>query len=82
MERSNRSNWFTEAGADREAVKVGCLMRIADSLEIMQKNYAALMSDRDYYKGRLENVGYDRDYYKKSAAGLRGAITRMKRKGK
>lgn len=65
--------------ATHEEIKTGCLQRIADATELMAKEHAKLIAERN----ALE---CDRDRWRKTAhrllrsnAALRGVIKRMKK---
>lgn len=80
----SKVNWgreYSEGEAPtRDEVQYGAILRIADAVEKMAQNYAALINERDMLRGmyRSERAAAERLY--RSNAGLRGVITRMKRK--
>jgi len=57
-----------------------CLQRIADAAELMAKNHAQLVRERDDYERRLRTIRGEVNRLDRSNAALRGVITRMKRK--
>jgi len=64
-----------------EQIRTGAILRIADALEIMSRNHATLLEERDRYKNmyNTERELKHRAYRVQSA--LRGVITKLK-KGK
>ena len=78
---SSRREWVTKGknGTDEE-IKVGCLQRIADGVEAMGKNVAALEAERDHWKRIAEERVTTVFRLLRRNAGLKGALTRMKAK--
>ena len=77
----SKTKWTTET-TDREAIQLGCMLRIADATEAMSKSHIELQRDYNYMKD-------DRDYYRsqyhlseKRVAAYKGHITRLKNKQK
>lgn len=60
-------------------IKLGCLLRIADGVEAMSKNYIALANDRDNYKKWYEQQCKELAAGQRSISALRGRITKLKR---
>lgn len=63
-----------------EDINLGSLQSIADACELMAKNYAALISDRERYERWFKDY---RTMYKaeqRRASSLRGVITKLKTK--
>ena len=77
--QSSRENWGISGEVNQETLKVGALLRIADALEIVSKNYNSLISDRDFYKRRYLEESECNDKNKRIIAGLRGYIKRKKK---
>jgi hypothetical protein len=72
----------TESGllcADQ--LKLGAILRIADATEKMAKNYDDLIRDRDHYKSYYYQELTESAKLEKTIAGLRGYITRLKKRG-
>lgn len=77
----SRGNWFTDSGKpDTEQLSLGCLQRIADATEVMSKNYADLIRQRDWYERQMKRERELREQRDRTIAALRGVITRLKRK--
>ncbi len=75
----SRKNWGTTGeGLTIEQINLGAFLRIADSLERMEKPYKKLLDDTDYLQRRhKENL--DRiEYLERSRAALKGVITKIK----
>ena len=75
----SKTKWIAKT-EDREAIRLGCMLRIADATEAMSKNHIQLQSDYDYMKK-------SRDYYRnqyhlseKRIAAYKGHTTRLKNK--
>ena len=65
---------------DKEAIQLGCMLRIADATEAMSENHIQLQSNYDYMK---KSRDYYRDQYylsEKRIAAYKGHITRLKNK--
>ena len=52
-------------------------MRIADAVEKMAERHAELIQERDYFKGKVEELQAIRARLKRSNAGLRGHLKRI-----
>lgn len=63
-----------------EELAGGCLQRIANAVEGMQKPYLQLLSDVDYYKRKCQAANEKSSKLEKRIASLKGVITRMKKK--
>lgn len=70
----------TEGKPTLEQINTGCLLRIADSVEIMSGNYLQMQSDLEYYKKRYSENGARISKLEKSNAALRGHIKSLKNK--
>ena len=77
--QSSRENWGISGEVNQETLKVGALLRIADALEVVSKNYNALITDRDFYKRRYLEQSEVNDKNRRIIAGLRGHIKRKKK---
>ena len=62
-----------------QEVRDGCLMRIADATELMAKNHAQLISERDRYERWYRQEKDSAKALRRTIAGLKGAITRLKK---
>jgi hypothetical protein len=51
---NSRRDWGAAVPGDKnpdtDAIKLGCLLRIADAAELMAKNYGELIAERDRYE--------------------------------
>jgi len=65
---------------DREELKIGALLRIADATEVMSKNYSDLIRERDRYKKWYQNQREKNERLEKTIAGQKGWITRFRNK--
>jgi hypothetical protein len=63
-----------------EEINSGSLQRIADAVELMAKNHAALLEERDRYKRRWEEELDRRAARDQTISALRGVITKLKKK--
>lgn len=64
----------------REDLNVGCLQRIADSLEKMEKPYLRLLGDVQHLVGRVHFLEHDNKRMAKRISALQGVITKLKKK--
>jgi len=80
-EQSKTVNWGTSQpeGLNIEQVNCGALLRIADATELMAKNYAELVSERDGLRGRLRDEQINANYRRRQISALRGQITRLRK---
>lgn len=78
----SRKDWGTESAGvlDREQIKLGAILRIADAVEKMAEEYSAIIRARNFYKDQSERLRSELDKARRSNAGLRGYIT--SRRGK
>lgn len=88
LKEHSKTNWSRHNAADPkdekypgdESIKLGCLQRIADATEMMAKNHTTLQEDKERYE-RWYNASAKRCLkLERSAAYLRGVITKMKKK--
>ncbi|MGN6478513.1 MAG: hypothetical protein ACTHKV_14910 [Flavipsychrobacter sp.] len=86
----SRSNWGTtiekEANLNLRQINTGAMLRIADAAErmatsgeLMAKNNATLISDRDWYKNRCKALEERNLALTRSNAALKGHIKRLKK---
>lgn len=80
LRESSRGNWTSNNSLD--ALRTGALQRIADALEVMSKNYAMLVAERDRYERWYQETLEAQRAAERSNAALRGVITRLKRQGR
>ena len=71
---------LSEKNLNREELEFGCLLRIADAMEIMAKNNANLIEERDRYEKWYQEARDRNEQLHHSISGLRGHITRLKKK--
>lgn len=76
---SKDKTWTTN-DTSFEAIKISCLMRIADASEATAKNFRELESDRDLYR-RWYNEQRDRAArLERRLTATRGVVTRQRKK--
>lgn len=78
-EESKKEYYTSDTTLTEHQIMLGCMMRVADSLELIAKNYSFLISDVNYYKKTSEQY---RDRVIKHARGIafyRGYLKRMKK---
>jgi len=63
-----------------EHINAGSLQRIADATEAMAHRYNDLISEKDRYKRWYDSKVEYSAYLEKKISGLRGYITRLKKK--
>ena len=61
-------------------VRIGAILRIADSAELMARNYRELLEERERFERYWRMEESRRIRAERSNAALRGYITRLKRK--
>lgn len=64
-----------------EQINCGSLLRIADSMEVVAKEYNAILADMKFYQKRYHELLDKVERLKRSNAALRGVITKMKGAG-
>ncbi len=62
-----------------EDVQTSALMRIADSMEIMAKEYNRLISDRNYFEKRVKLLTEENEKLSNTLRAVKGHNTRLKR---
>jgi len=70
----------SENTASYDEIKTGCLQRIADSLEKIEKPYQNLISDYEYLKEVNARLRDSNDKLMNQVKAYKGHITRLKRK--
>jgi len=80
----SKGNWGAwcepNQNISNEQLQTGALLRIADATEKMAGNFIRLQNDHDMYKRRYENELADNRRLQKQIAGLKGVITKLKKK--
>lgn len=78
----SKKGWGTDqkTALSDDQLEIGCLLRIADSLEKMEAPFKRLLDDNEYLGRRVKEQNAEIDELKRSNAALRGAITRMKKR--
>lgn len=80
---NSRTNWgaSVEGGTnpDKDAIQLGCMLRIADATEAMAKEYTRLIRERDNFKRGYEDRGQAVARLERSNAALRGVVTKLKK---
>ena len=79
----SKLDWYQESEEklSTERLQLGCLMRIANSIENMEKPYLKLLSDLDYCHRRIRELCDENDHLLRSNAAYRGIVNKRK-KGK
>ena len=77
--REDSRREYSSAQSDSD-LRLGCLQRIADAVELTAKNYVAMQSDRDHCKRLFEAERMWRKRLERRVNALRGVITRLQRK--
>ena len=81
----SRVAWYRTGTTPRgttEAIKLGCLQRIADAAERMAVNNTQLTAERDRFKRLYEEEVARNKSLERSRAALRGVVSRLKSKRK
>ena len=68
-----------DGNATMDQLKVGSLMRIADSLEKMERPYAQLIRDYDLYKQLFKDSDARNGKLTRSISALKGVITKLRK---
>ena len=78
--QSSRLDWLpTQSGGPSDTqIACGALQRIADATEVMAKNHAALIAERDRYERWYKEAKAGAERLARSNSALRGTITRLK----
>lgn len=79
----SRTNWgkdYSEGERpDRDDLKFGCILRIADSMEAMAKNHVKLQEDYNYMKERRDYLKERNLELERKNRALKGVITKLKK---
>ena len=76
----SRKSWFTSAPVTNGDLQTGCLMRIATATEAMAKSHIQLQNEYNYMRDSRDRYRTELQEAKNKIRGLKGAITRMKKK--
>ena len=80
LREQSRQTWHPNSAVpDAKEIQIGCLQRVADATELMAKNYATLIEDRNWYKRMAEDRYKEILKLRKSNSALRGVITKQKK---
>ena len=79
---SSDIEWEIERDKAWRYIKESILLRIAEATELMAQNHKELIEDRDRYERWYREEQERRYGLEKTIAGLRGYITRLKKKVK
>jgi len=81
---TSRINWGKEvegkSNPDRDDIKMGCLLRIADATEAMATSHVQLQASLDYYKRAYNGESESCRRLARQVNSLRGVITKLKNK--
>jgi len=78
--RKNYTSGTYQKNATNEQLQVGCLQRIADSLEKIEEPYKKLIEENQWLSKRYREVNIENEGLRHSIRGYKAAITRMKNK--
>ena len=73
------SNQNSTAYPGDAEMQIGCLQRIANSLEKMEKPFQQLVSERDYFSRKSDRLSNENDRLRRQVAAYQGIIKRMKK---
>ena len=78
----SKAVWVAANGADvsDNQIKIGCLQRIATSLEKMETPYRNLLKDVEFLSRRSKELVAETEHLSRCNSSLRGAITRLKKR--
>lgn len=76
----SRKDWGTssDSALSIEQINSGAILRIADAVEKMARNYSDLIDDRNWQKERADRSLARADKLERSNAALRGHLKRAK----
>ena len=77
----SKRSWWCTGTPNHDQLKLGCLQRIADAIELMAQNYQSLIGQRNTYENWYKEERNKRLHQERCNAALRGVITKMKKKG-
>lgn len=77
------TNWGRNLSEDenpnRDDLKLGCLLRMADSMEAMAKNHVKLQDDYNYMKERRDYWQSEAESLQRKIRSMKGVITKLKK---
>ncbi len=77
----SRTQWTTESiKPSIEEISLGAQLRIADSLERIERPYQKLIDDYNYVKAQNQNLNESNQRLLNQIRALKGWVTRLKRK--
>lgn len=78
LKDGSRGEWTGTTPLTLEQINTGCLQRIADSTELMARNYNAILQDlgtyKRWYKEQLDEI----ETLNRRISSLKGVITKLK----
>lgn len=78
---ASRTGWGTDSNdLTVDQIKLGALLRIADATELIAKEHARLIRDRDQYKRWHDEERAAKEILERRINALKGVITKMKRR--
>lgn len=80
FKEESKKDWHSKAETSDTHLQIGCLQRIAESLEKMEQPFTQLINDRTWYENSWKRAVYDNKCLKRRVAALQGVITKMKKK--
>ena len=82
LKQISELNWQIPLDKANQYLKESILLRIAEATELMAQNHGELVRERDLYSRLLREEEETSRGFEKTIAGLRGYITRLKKKVK
>lgn len=76
--QASRQEWSSNYPPTQDEIQSGCAQRIAIAVELMAKNYAQLVADRELYEKWYREQRDRAENYYKTIIGLRGQIGKLK----
>lgn len=78
MREASKKEWTSDD--TREDINAGSFQRIADACELMARNHAALIAERDRYERWHKEEQARRQVLERRLIALRGVVTKLKRR--
>jgi hypothetical protein len=83
--KNSRTNWGRDvegrdSNPDRDDIRLGCLLRIADATELMAKRHTELIRERDEFERSKARWQANAINLERRLRGTRGALTRAQRR--
>lgn len=77
----SKTNWGTSGEIfNNDHIQLGCILRIADAMELMVKDREKMIRELDWYKEAYGRKRDDNDRLYKRISGYKGAITKIKKR--